>query len=443
MEVRILKTVITASWDAVVKSIRETAVEIKGVISGLPNKPALLMDFNVFLYDKNEELIDIDDEIIHLEEKLSKINNHVRRISELETKNEQEINKVEWLVMSQQDTVNAVRRDIQLELTNRKTMIENLAVLEEDLQKNQEAQKLYSLGSDIHADISKGRCPTCHQHIEDTLLPQEANLEPLDLNENIKYIKEQINAVKFGVLQSEYIIKNKQVKLLSLEEHLSESRKKLRLLKSELREDPRMPTHQDVLEIVETRMKIKVLEDAKNKIQKFKEELDSLQNQWRSYLARNENLPKEYFSSIDLKKLQEFEGNFKKYASEFDFSSVSVNDLSISLDKYTPTVRGFDVKFDSSASDHIRLIWAYICSLAKTGITKDGNHPGLIVLDEPGQQQMDMDSQGALYKLLAGLKCQVLVASSLKPSEIQNLTRELPVNIIDLGEEFIIKPLQR
>lgn len=53
-----------------------------------------------------------------------------------------------------------------------------------------------------------------------------------------------------------------------------------------------------------------------------------------------------------------------------------------------PTIDGFDMKFDSSASDGIRVIWAFTMALLQVSVEKQGNHPGIIIFDEPAQQSI-------------------------------------------------------
>ncbi|WP_185974032.1 hypothetical protein [Brevibacillus sp. LEMMJ03] len=46
------------------------------------------------------------------------------------------------------------------------------------------------------------------------------------------------------------------------------------------------------------------------------------------------------------------------------------------------------MKFDSSASDNIRAIWAFTVALFQTSHEKGGNHPGLLIFDEPAQHSI-------------------------------------------------------
>lgn len=146
---------------------------------------------------------------------------------------------------------------------------------------------------------------------------------------------------------------------------------------------------------------------------------------------------------MDKRKLTYFEKEFVTLLDTFSFSSINTDDITISHDKYTPIVSGFDIKFDSSASDNIRLIWSYVIAIYKTSEKFSGNHPGLMVFDEPGQQQMAVKSQKQLFEVLSKMKSQAIVGTSLEPEEIKEMTKKYTLNVIDLGEDYIIKPLTK
>ena len=79
-----------------------------------------------------------------------------------------------------------------------------------------------------------------------------------------------------------------------------------------------------------------------------------------------------------------------------------------------------DIKSDSSASDFVRLIWSYLLALHQTSASSSSpeNHPGLLMLDEPGQHSMAVDSQHALLKQLAcETSLQSIVAASFDEAE--------------------------
>lgn len=68
----------------------------------------------------------------------------------------------------------------------------------------------------------------------------------------------------------------------------------------------------------------------------------------------------------DIEKLQALEKYFRRNVMEFEYTSAAVQDIKISEDKYFSTVNSFDLKFDTSASDHIRGSCAYTVALYET-----------------------------------------------------------------------------
>lgn len=441
-ELKVIKALLSNKWSSLKGELEELAKSINGEILDLPVKPTLLDEISLNVFDDGRKPVKIVDRIFQIERLIKeKEKIKLKRISEVTQKYEDKVKEQELVVMSLQNEKNLVLQDLQLELKNDQTMNQNLINLEEDLKKNQEAEKLYKLGSEIDNTITQGVCPICHHPVEDTLMPPESSIQPLDLSTNIFFIKEQISTVKFGIKQSEKIIQNKQIKLGLINEHLDNSRRELRLFKSELVETPTLPTKQEIEKLVELKILLHKLHEASLSFEKIEKRFGNIKIEWKDYLKRHQKLPKDYFSELDKKKLKFFEKQFLSLLTKFNFSSTNIPEITISNDKYTPTVSGIDIKFDSSASDNIRLIWSYSIALYKTSIMFSGNHLGILVFDEPGQQQMATQSQEELFKVLSKEKGQSLIGTSLKQDEIIEMTKDLKVNIIDLGDSYIIQPL--
>ncbi|WP_309864496.1 hypothetical protein [Bacillus sp. SLBN-46] len=441
-ELKILRALLSNKWSALKQDLEELAVSIHAEIPSLPEKPTLLDDFVLNVYDENKKLVGIVDRIFQLERMIKeKENYNIVKISNVTAEYEKKVKEQELLVLQLQSEINSIRQDLHLERNNQRSMIENLRSLEIDLKRNQEAEKLYKLGSNVDSSFSLGICPTCNQHVEDSLMPPETSIHPLDLTENITFIKEQINTLVFGINQSQKVIQNKKSRHDSIGEHLENARRELRLFKSELSENPQFPTKKELEKLVELKIQLNKLQEASSSFEKMERRFEKIKEEWRGYLSRQEALPKDYFSELDKKKLTYFEKEFLSLLESFSFSSINKSEITISYDKYTPIVSGFDIKFDSSASDNIRLIWSYVIAIYKTSQQFGGNHPGLLVFDEPGQQQMAVKSQKQLFEILSKTKCQSIVGTSLEPEEIKDMTKNLNLNVIDLGEDYIIKPL--
>lgn len=77
--------------------------------------------------------------------------------------------------------------------------------------------------------------------------------------------------------------------------------------------------------------------------------------------------------------------------------------IQISEESYLPVIEEFDMKFDSSASDNIRAIWAYTIALMQTSMEKKGNHPGVIIFDEPNQHSIIPEDMEEFFNSLLDL----------------------------------------
>jgi hypothetical protein len=80
-------------------------------------------------------------------------------------------------------------------------------------------------------------------------------------------------------------------------------------------------------------------------------------------------------------KLSEMENSFHQQLTQYKMESLDVAEVKISPDTYQPEVAGVNLTADVSvsASDLIRLHWAYLLDLLEVGAQISGNHPGLVI----------------------------------------------------------------
>lgn len=99
-----------------------------------------------------------------------------------------------------------------------------------------------------------------------------------------------------------------------------------------------------------------------------------------------------------------------------------------------PIINGFDIKFDSSASDNIRVIWAFTLSLMQTSISVGGRHPKILIFDEPGQQSMIVADLCNFIKELCKLDddTQTIIGITLDDINIKSTIEQLDSNISNL-----------
>lgn len=105
-------------------------------------------------------------------------------------------------------------------------------------------------------------------------------------------------------------------------------------------------------------------------------------------------------------------------------------DVKISNDTYLPVIKEFDMKFDSSASDNIRAIWAYTIALTQVSILKKGNHPNILIFDEPNQHSIIPENMASFFESIINLnnKCQTIVGITVKDSDTKEILEKIKNN---------------
>jgi hypothetical protein len=108
-------------------------------------------------------------------------------------------------------------------------------------------------------------------------------------------------------------------------------------------------------------------------------------------------------------------------------------DLEISENSFRPQKEGFEIGFELSASDAIRLKWAYQLALLELGRMGSTNHPGFVVFDEPRQQETAKVSFEGLLKRAAGAKAagqQVIFATSEDREQLEALLSSVDCQLV-------------
>jgi hypothetical protein len=145
-----------------------------------------------------------------------------------------------------------------------------------------------------------------------------------------------------------------------------------------------------------------------------------------------------------------FTDALRRYLIALGHSAVHTYDAhSLSLDdEYVPFMEGRRLRALGSASDQSRLVAAYSLALAATSQNMNGKHPGIVVLDEPLQQNPD-DPHKELFltflreQLAQQSNFQTLIFTWLSEEQIVRLREQETAVITPIGEhflQFIAKP---
>lgn len=315
----------------------------------------------------------------------------------------------------------------------------NIQIIDNDLQTNSDAKKLKKLGTTIGIKVMDGQCPLCNQVIDDNLLQVDENYHSMSIEDNIKHLKAQKNAL-------EYTLNNHQNNLSEIKEDMEKVNKSIsslrriaKMLRNDLYKIDDDISESQIYKRIDLQNKIDNISLLQENFEDEKVKFKPLSEQWRVYLEDSSNLPKGDFTEEDSKKLNIFKVNFIKNLDAFGFKSdLEYKKLNISETTYLPEIEGFDMKFDSSASDHIRTIWAFTLALLQTSLSKNGNHPGIIIFDEPAQHSIVPKDLVALFKTIQSIKekSQTFLAITMNSSEVSDVLKnfEKDSNVIYLDD---------
>jgi hypothetical protein len=308
-----------------------------------------------------------------------------------------------------------------------------LAALREDLRRNKDALKLKSFGSDAGWQVIEHVCPTCQQHLADTLLPQGPIENPMSVEENITFIENQIGTFEHLRENAASLINRKESELAAFRSEIEGLRVQIRSLRQTLLAPSSTPAIETVRMRIDLESRIRTFDRTISDFSETMESFAEVAIAWRGILEQKRNLPSDGFSLQDKAKLARLQVLFREQLKEFGFSSLNADSLEISTDTYRPTREGFDLGFDLSASDNVRTIWAYLQGLLELSAEQPMNHLGLLLFDEPRQQEAAELSFERLLARAANAKRrgqQVIFATSEPIASIQRMTSGLDVQVV-------------
>jgi len=435
---------IERQWRDAALELRTQAYSLGMIVDGVPTSPAALFEQTSASIKRHadDSSVSLAEYVIQLRHEYSELNLKADQFSKtagVDTVNEiaKAITELQELGI-RHERASASFAETKMGLREFRTL---LAEANEDLERNRTAAKLRSLGAEQDIASADDRCPTCNQQVEDTLLALDVTGPQMDLATNISYLKSQqrmlqrqISGLKSGAKEKEMRVSHIALEIARKRDVLAAMRRDVTTGASESKGIVRRQ--------VQIEVEVEALERFQATADKTFSNLVMIAKRWNENQAEKRTLPKDAYTTEDALKITQFQHYFRGNATNFGYKSAPVDDIDIDEEKLVPslaqmTLREFrtDIKSDSSASDFVRLIWSYLLALYQSSRKSAliGNHPGLLMLDEPGQHSMAVESQHALLKLLASeTELQSIVAASFDESEdvFNNATRAVPHKLI-------------
>lgn len=434
------------NWGRVVAEIREASDIAGGEARNFPASPTTIWPPEVTptIYFQEEsvpqslqnrirqerDLLDfIEQEAIpQVEADAARLNNELR-----EQRNR--LNEIEVAASS-------IESEVQDEIAESRLLNRRLESVDKDLREYQDIRRLQSLGSVSAQGVESDNCPTCAQPINDSLLPQGTDLHPLGIDENIEYLRNQRVVILSMLEESEALRKRMSNRSHALQDQASDVRASIRNVKSTLLSSAKAPSEAAIAEKIRKQQLLVRLTGLEEKSEEAIQQLDKLSVIWKELLERKAKLPDGHLSEEDLDKLKELAKLLTSQLVDYDLRSLSPSDFGISHDTYHPIYQEFDLGFDLAASDVIRLVWSYLVGLLEISREYKTNHPGLLVFDEPQQQNINDLSVEALIGRVAScgdFNQQVLLSVSKLPESFSD--DKDTINLIDI-EGWVLAPLK-
>lgn len=448
------KRILDDKWVRLYKQLTRFAERGGGQIINLESKPTILNNTNpisVLLSHENKnysipDFIEIQNEqLFELETRI------IPKVSEKIEQNEAKIDSITESINAVTLNYELLSEEVGFDRDKLKRYEIQLESLKEDLRKNKGAQKVKKLGAELDSKMAHDLCPTCEQPIKDSLLPSDIAQNPMLIEDNIVFIEAQIKMIKVYIEGLAFNVSEKEERLNRIRMNLSNKRQSLRELKRELIADDRLPSELEIEKKLNIKKRIEFYNRYLEDFNELLDEAKQLSAEHEKLLKDSEKLQSDFFSVTDRKKLDYLLSQFKRLLFEFDYKSKSSDFIDISMDNYLPVaqkqfgddLKSYDLRFDSSASDFIRCIWAYTCSLYLTSNNFDANHPKLLMFDEPKQQDISLiHFRSFLTELSSYSGVQILLFASFENSDesYQIATEGLDFNLIYIDKK-LIKPI--
>lgn len=298
------------------------------------------------------------------------------------------------------------------------------------------AKDVLRLKRDGIGRIEHVECPTCHRSLD----PETFEIAPQSVPQveaHIQALERDRALVVSNVQSAEAQATRVAAELSRVEEHLRAAERALIGINSvagSVRE-----------QLVKAATDLASVEREIERTSTIANDLAELQRDIDNWNRDAESAASPLVSDVDLEKRRSvFENSLAQLLVSLGHSAVTASVRSdVHLDdQYIAYLGPRRLRSLGSASDHPRLIAAYVLALAEASRVLPGLHPGVVVLDEPLQQNPDPQHRQLFVQFLQStaaqrLPYQTIVFTSLREDEASRLTTEGVRVLTPEGEHFL------
>ena len=385
---------IRQDWGSIVREINAICYRENCQVQGVPTEPQVVeMGIsNITNIVKNiEGGIVLEEYMASLREEYDNLYSTEPKVADNYEQIEEELRLTEEAIDNLEQQRNEAHQKFMAENLAINKLNANLETIRVDICNNKDAKKLRDLGAEVDSLALKDICPVCHQKIQDALFPEQDAYTFMSIEENIRHLNAQEQVFEYALKGHQENKRKLDASLTELQAKLSTLNRLAKALRNDIYAVDDEYAESVVYKKIEISKEIEDLEKLQSNLQKLFTTMDMLSVRWKKYLENKEKLPKKKFSHDDDTKITTLRNVFIKNLRRFGYKSLTtMEQIEISKDSYLPVRENFDMKFDSSASDGIRAIWAFTLALMQTSIIHKGNHPNILMYDEPDQHSIVM-----------------------------------------------------
>lgn len=435
------------NWTGVIDEMMRVARRAGGTLSGLPLRPTMDIDslerWTVSLVE-NDQAVAADTILSELKARAAALAEaEIPEVGDTAGALTAELETLEKEI----DTRNRKRVELhkarQLKGADIVSLERRIAQLREDLQKNQDVQRLQRYAGTA-GNLTPEQCPTCEQSLVDALISQDVLEAVMPIGDNIEYVRSQLKMF-------EDILRREQVEQRRLEDlsavasaEINQLYTRVRTIRNDLLGPSSAPSAAAVEERVRIEARIRDLEGFIASLSETASRLHLLSAEFAELLEAGRLLQSDKLTEEDENKLDALSVSVRDLARAFGFTTFAPKDLTIDEDSYRPQKEGYEIGFETSASDAIRLKWAYQLGLLELAQKHTTNHPGMLLLDEPRQQSSSKVSFGHLLERAAehrGAQQQVIVSTSEDFDTLSPILARLHCKRI-IFDGYVLQPVQ-
>lgn len=440
---------LTADWRESVGAIEAHASELGVAVEGLPSSPTSEWPLEVgprLQCPTDDGWIAFGEELESARAELAELERtDVPTAGAAQSAEEEQLGEMHQELDHVRMLSAETARDLELEEGTARDAMARLEAIEEDIRRHHDLLTLARLGSDVAAAIVQDDCPTCHKRLEGVLLAPEDAPDVLAVDASVELLQKRRSLLMSLVNDSERVVAAKRARITALQRSARDLRSSIRAVRDSLISASNTPSVATIEERLAMRRRVQALDALRDAWIVVLDRLDHLANQWRQVVSELKELRDSEFSEDDREKLTALERVFQRHLDDYGFRSCPVDQVALAFDDYMPTHEGFELSLDFSASDGIRVIWAYLLGLLEVAGQKPTNHPGVVVFDEPRQQAAEEVSFSALFARAADVTStygQVLFATSEGQDSLAEMLGDNDSNLMRYSSK-ILQPMER